>query len=264
MNNNSENLVNQIRVSATTQVKNIIRYSNTLLKERNMRDIFFSGLGGAIGKIVAAVEILKIQNAGLYQLTKIETVTFSTKDDHNNLITERQYPRMEVTLTLDEPKEKGVGFQDKLSEEVRLKMLGLLNQGTQKRQERRQAKFEKEKNHEKNNRNQRYSPRSNKGQKEVPRGPQQNNHPNQRQNPSRTEKSKPNPKSNDGQRSSQMEFQPMRGGMMRGGFRGGRGVARGPENMQRDTQRRSPIPREVNSGQFRGGDRGRFANMLLL
>ena len=116
----------------------------------------------------------------------------------------------------------------------------------------------------KNNRNQRYSPRSNKGQKEVPRGPQQNNHPNQRQNPSRTEKSKPNPKSNDGQRSSQMEFQPMRGGMMRGGFRGGRGVARGPENMQRDTQRRSPIPREVNSGQFRGGDRGRFANMLLL
>ena len=119
---------NQIRVSAGSQVRNLIRYANMLLKERNFREIHFSGLGGAIGKIVSCVEVLRIVNPGLYQVNKIETVTYSTKDNQNNLVNERLYPRMEVILTLDEPKNKGLGYQGKLDETERTKLFGLLNE----------------------------------------------------------------------------------------------------------------------------------------
>ena len=127
-NNQSQQPVNHIRVSATSQVRNLIRYSNMLLKERNFREIQFSGLGGAIGKIVSAVEVLRIVNPGLFQVNKIETVTYSTKDNQNNLVNERLYPRMEVILTLDEPKVKGLGYQGKLNEEERVRLFNLLNE----------------------------------------------------------------------------------------------------------------------------------------
>jgi len=130
--NQTQQPVNHIRVSATSQVRNLIRYSNMLLKERNFREIHFSGLGGAIGKIVSAVEVLRIVNPGLYQVNKIETVTYSTRDNQSNLVNERLYPRMEVILTLDEPQKKGLGYQGKLNEEERQKLFNLLNDRRQR------------------------------------------------------------------------------------------------------------------------------------
>jgi len=126
----SQQPVNHIRVSANSQVKNLIRYANMLLKERNFRELNFKGLGGAIGKIVSTVEILRIVNPGLYQINKIETVKYPAKDE-----TERLYPSMEVTLTLDEPTTKGMGFQDKLNEEERVKLFNLLNERRAQRPE---------------------------------------------------------------------------------------------------------------------------------
>jgi len=124
--------VNHIRVSAGTSVRSVLRYSNMLLRERNLRELHFSGLGGAIGKIVSSVEILKLTNPGLYQLNNIETVTYSTKDNQNNLVSERLFPRIQVILTLDEPKNKGVGFQEKINEEDRVRLFNLASE-TRKR-----------------------------------------------------------------------------------------------------------------------------------
>ena len=48
--------INHIRIGANSLVRNTIRYANMLLKEKNIRDLQFSAIGGAIGKLVNAVE----------------------------------------------------------------------------------------------------------------------------------------------------------------------------------------------------------------
>ena len=66
--------LNQVKIGAGSSVRAVIRYSNMLFKEKNMRDITFSAIGGAIGKLLNVVEVLRITNAGLYQNNKIGTV----------------------------------------------------------------------------------------------------------------------------------------------------------------------------------------------
>lgn len=119
--------INQVKVGAGSSVRSVIRYCNMLLKERNMREIQFSAIGGAIGKLVNAVEVLKVVNAGLYQSNKIGTVVYQTVDSEGGVSTQRLFPKLEIVLSLDEIKEKGEGSQDKLSEEERTQFLALLN-----------------------------------------------------------------------------------------------------------------------------------------
>jgi len=221
---NTQQPVNHIRVSATSQVRNLIRYSNMLLKERNFRDIHFSGLGGAIGKIVSAVEVLRIVNPGLYQMNKIETVTYSTKDNQNNLVNERLYPRMEVILTLDEPKNKGLGYQGKLNEEERVKLFNLLNERRTRGDGERGGRG--------------------RGGRGMSRG-----------GPSRGGRGM----SRGGPRGGMSRGGP-RGGMSRGGPRGGRGGERGGQRGGFGGPRGGSRGgfRGGERGGFRGGDRGGF------
>ena len=72
---------NEIRIGFQSRVRNIINYANVLLKENNYRSINLSAIGGAIGSLVNAVEVIKINNPGLYQVNKIGTVSYLVRKD---------------------------------------------------------------------------------------------------------------------------------------------------------------------------------------
>jgi hypothetical protein len=64
-NTNETKQQNQVRIGMGTRVKNVIVYCNNLIKEKNYRDLNFSAIGGAIGKLISTVEVLKIVNPGI-------------------------------------------------------------------------------------------------------------------------------------------------------------------------------------------------------
>ena len=71
---------NDIRIGMSSRVRNVIRYCNGLLKEQT-KLLHFAAVGGAIGKLVNIVEVLKVVNPGLYQLNKLATVSYQSVED---------------------------------------------------------------------------------------------------------------------------------------------------------------------------------------
>ena len=128
--------LNEIRIGFRSRVRNTVNYANILLKENNFRSLHLSAIGGAIGSLVNAVEVLKINNPGLYQVNKIGTVSYQTVDQQGVVQNQRLYPKLEVTLSLDAPKETGEGYQDKIPEEERTKLLALAAQRPERTEER--------------------------------------------------------------------------------------------------------------------------------
>lgn len=124
--------LNEIKIGFRSRVRNIVNYATILLKENNFRSLHLSAIGGAIGSLINAAEVLKITNPGLYQVNKIGTVSYQTVDQQGNVQNQRLYPKLEVTLTLDTPKEKSEGYQEKLSEEERTT---LFNASKERREE---------------------------------------------------------------------------------------------------------------------------------
>ena len=122
---------NHLRIGAQTGVGSIVRYVSNLIKENKFTEFEFSAIGIAVGKLVSAVEVLKVTHAGFYQINKISTLSIDTKDREQN-VSQRLYPKLEITLTKTEPKEKGEGFQNKLEESEREKLLVLLNNANQR------------------------------------------------------------------------------------------------------------------------------------
>ena len=119
---------NDIRIGQNSRVRNVVRYCNSLLKEKTYKTLHFSAVGGAIGKLVSAVEVLKTVNEGLYQQNKLATVSYqstNTKEAQNN---QKLYPKMEVILSLEDFKEKTDGYQSKLDETERQKLYKLFNE----------------------------------------------------------------------------------------------------------------------------------------
>ena len=119
---------NDIRIGQNSRVRNVVRYCNSLLKEKTYKSLHFSAVGGAIGKLVSAVEVLKTVNEGLYQQNKLATVSYqsaNTKEAQNN---QKLYPKMEVTLSLEDFKEKTDGYQNKLDETERQKLYKIFNE----------------------------------------------------------------------------------------------------------------------------------------
>ena len=88
----------------------------------------FSAVGGAIGKLVSAVEVLKIVNEGLYQQNKLATVSYQSSDSKEVQNNQKLYPKMEVTLSLEDFKDKTDGYQKKLEETERQKLYKLFNE----------------------------------------------------------------------------------------------------------------------------------------
>jgi hypothetical protein len=134
----SKKPANDIRVSSNSKIGGIVSYCERLLKENNMRDLNFSAVGGSIGTLVSVVELLKTIHPGLYQINRFATISYQSveeggkKESENN----RLYPKLEVKLTLDKPAKLTEGFQEKLDEEVRKKLLDLHNKRREERRNR--------------------------------------------------------------------------------------------------------------------------------
>ncbi len=132
---NANKELNDIRVGINSRVRNVIGYCNSILSEKKVRDLHFSAVGGAIGKLVDTVEVLKIVNPGFYQINKIATVSYQTVDSQGRIINQKIYPKLEIILTLDEPKERGEGYQPAIKEKERVILLELLNRSKPIRKE---------------------------------------------------------------------------------------------------------------------------------
>lgn len=126
---------NHIRIRFNSRVGNIIRYVNALLIEDKPKTLYFSAIGGAIGLLVNAIEVIKIVNPGFYQINQISSVAHKTVDNSSKTETiERLSPKMDITLTLEKPTNTNdEGYQDKLSEEERIKLFDKLNEKTQRK-----------------------------------------------------------------------------------------------------------------------------------
>ena len=125
----SKKPINDIRVSYSSRIGGIVSYCEKLLKENNIRELNFSAVGGSIGTLVSVVELLKTITPGLYQINRLATISYQSveeggKSDNQN---PRLFPKLEVKLTLDKPAKPTEGFQDKLDEEERKKLLDLHN-----------------------------------------------------------------------------------------------------------------------------------------
>lgn len=119
---------NHIRIGLNTRVGRVVSYVNELIKTENPSSIFFSAIGSSIGTLVNVVEAVKTVNAKeFYQINKISSVSTNSVDNETKeKHVERLSPKMDITLTLEKPTGDEV-FQDKLSEESRLKLFDALN-----------------------------------------------------------------------------------------------------------------------------------------
>ena len=100
-NNSNSKPPNDIRVGFRTRVGNIISYCEKLLNEQKMRTLNLSAVGGSIGTLVSAVEVLKATTPGLYQINRIATISYQSVEENKDPENQRLYPKLEVILTLD-------------------------------------------------------------------------------------------------------------------------------------------------------------------
>ena len=128
---------NDIRVSFNSRIGGIVSYCEKLLKENNMRELTFSAVGGSIGTLVSVVELLKTIYPGLYQVNRLATISYQSVEEGSKgeAQNQRLYPKLEIKLTLDKPK-PSEGFQEKLTEEERKKLLDLHNKRREDRRQR--------------------------------------------------------------------------------------------------------------------------------
>ena len=98
-----------------------------------MRSLNLSAVGGSIGTLVIAVEVLKAMIPGFYQLNRFATISYQSVEDGGNVQNQRLYPKLEVILSLDKPEKETEGFQEPLDEENRKKMLEIQSRGREQR-----------------------------------------------------------------------------------------------------------------------------------
>ena len=110
---------NDIRIGMKTRPRYVIKYSQSIMKEKNLKELKFSAVGGSIGKLIEVVEVLKVLIPNLYQQNRITSVAYQTVDSNKTLLNQRLYPKLEVILSTEAFKDKNEGTQDKLDEKDR-------------------------------------------------------------------------------------------------------------------------------------------------
>lgn len=108
---------NDIRIGMNSRPRNVIKYTISIVEEQKLREVKFSAVGGSIGTLLDVVEVIKVLKPGLHQQNRITSVAYQTVDSNKTLLNQRLYPKLEVTLSLDEPKNKNEGYQGVLEEE---------------------------------------------------------------------------------------------------------------------------------------------------
>ena len=110
---------NDIRIGMNSRPRYVIKYATSVMDEQKLSELKFSAVGGSIGRLLDIVEVLKVLKPGLYQQNRITSVAYQTVDSNNTLLNQRLYPKLEVILSKEEPKNKTEGFQGIMDEEKR-------------------------------------------------------------------------------------------------------------------------------------------------
>ena len=139
MQGQSEKAPNDIRIGMNSRPRYVIKYATSILKEKNLKELKFSAVGGSIGKLLDTVEVLKVMISGLYQQNKITSVAYQTVDSNKSVINQRLYPKMEVVLSTEEPKTKNEGTQEKMDEKLRAEIQKLMDSRKEEREKQRGA-----------------------------------------------------------------------------------------------------------------------------
>jgi hypothetical protein len=119
---------NDIRIGMNSRPRNVIKYSTSVMDEKKLKELKFSAVGGSIGRLLDIVEVLKVLKPGLYQQNRITSVAYQTVDSNNTLLNQRLYPKLEVILSTEEPKNKTEGYQGQLDEETRKQIEKVMNE----------------------------------------------------------------------------------------------------------------------------------------
>jgi hypothetical protein len=119
---------NDIRIGMNSRPRNVIKYATSVMDEQKLSELKFSAVGGSIGRLLDIVEVLKVLKPGLYQQNRITSVAYQTVDSNNTLLNQRLYPKLEVILSKEEPKNKTEGFQGKLEEDKRKEIEKIMNE----------------------------------------------------------------------------------------------------------------------------------------
>ena len=119
---------NDIRIGMNSRPRNVIKYSTSVMDEQKLTELKFSAVGGSIGRLLDIVEVLKVLKPGLYQQNRITSVAYQTVDSNNKLLNQRLYPKLEVILSKDEPKNKTEGYQGQLEENKRKEIEKIMNE----------------------------------------------------------------------------------------------------------------------------------------
>ena len=119
---------NDIRIGMNSRPRFVIKYATSVMEEKKYTELKFSAVGGSIGHLLDIVEILKVLKPGLYQQNRITSVAYQTVDSNNTLLNKRLYPKLEVVLSTEEPKNKTEGYQGQINEDDRKKIEKILNE----------------------------------------------------------------------------------------------------------------------------------------
>ena len=128
---------NDIRIGMNSRPKNVIKYSTSVMDELKLTELKFSAVGGSIGILLDVIEVLKILKPGLYQQNRITSVAYQTVDSNQKLLTQKLYPKLEVILSKEEPKQKTEGYQGQLDEKDRKQIETIMNKRKEEREKNR-------------------------------------------------------------------------------------------------------------------------------
>ena len=117
--------------------RNVIKYSTSVMEEKKLNELKFSAVGGSIGRLLEIVEVLKVLKPGLYQQNRITSVAYQTVDSNSKILNEKLYPKLEVVLSKEEPKNKTEGYQGKLDEKERKDIEKIMNERREQREKNR-------------------------------------------------------------------------------------------------------------------------------
>ena len=131
---------NDIRIGMRSRPRNVIKYSTSVMDELKLTEIKFSAVGGSIGRLLDIVEVLKVLKPGLYQQNRITSVAYQTVDSNNKLLTQKLYPKLEVVLSKEEPKNKTEGYQGQMDEKDRKQIETIMNKKKEDREKNRGEK----------------------------------------------------------------------------------------------------------------------------
>ena len=126
---------NDIRIGMRSRPRNVIKYSTSVMDELKLTELKFSAVGGSIGRLLDIVEVLKVLKPGLYQQNRITSVAYQTVDSNNKLLNQKLYPKLEIVLSKEEPKNKTEGYQGQMDENERKQIENIMNKKKEDREQ---------------------------------------------------------------------------------------------------------------------------------